>query len=261
VLAEIRSFWIGSRLSKIERLCIRSFLDHGHRFVLFTYGNVDGIPPGTTIRDANELIPERGTEPFVRRGSLAHFADWFRWELLLREGGFWVDLDVVCLRPFDFSEDIVFGYQHDDTPVTGVLRFPARLPAVEGMVDLCRRPNRFRPEDPIRIKRKKLIRWMLGNSPARLDWAEAGGPIGFKTMMLKHDLMRFCQPYTVFYPVHHVHFRALYDGTFARDDGFFADTRAVHLWNEVTRRYTEWDKDSTFHPDSLVERLKRKHGV
>ncbi len=261
MLPDVRGFWFGSALSKIEQLCIRSFQDHGHRFVLFRYGELSGIPQGTEVRDANELIPKPEVRPFVQRGNLASFADWFRWELLRREGGYWVDLDIICLAPFDFEEEVVFGYQHDDTPNQAVVRFPSNHPAVRDIVDRCENPNRFRAEDSPRRRVKKLARRVLGNSRAWLDWAEGGGPIGFKTVVVNHGLMRFCKPYTVFYPVHNVHFRTLFDDTFARDEHFFADTRAVHLWNEVARRYTEWDKNATFHPDSVIERLKRRHRV
>ena len=35
---------------------------------------------------------------------------------------------------------------------------------------------------------------------------------------------------------------------------------AVHLWNEVWRRHG-MDKNKTYHPESLYEQLKKKHGI
>ena len=34
----------------------------------------------------------------------------------------------------------------------------------------------------------------------------------------------------------------------------------IHLWNEVLRR-NGVDKNKTFHPDSLFELFKKKHGI
>ena len=36
----IQSLWIGQRLSDLERLCIRSFLQKGHPFHLYTYNEI-----------------------------------------------------------------------------------------------------------------------------------------------------------------------------------------------------------------------------
>jgi hypothetical protein len=142
-----------------------------------------------------------------------------------------------------------------------VLRFPPNHPAVNELVERSMDPNRFQAEDSSRRKVKKVLRRLMGNSRARIDWAEAGGPIGFRTIVAKYDLAKHGYPYTVFYPVHNTQFWSMFDTTFARDEKFFAATKAIHLWNEVGRRYFKWDKNATFHPDSLVERLKRLHRV
>ena len=45
----IQGLWIGSELSMLERLSIASFLDNGHDYHLYTYGDVRGIPDGNGI--------------------------------------------------------------------------------------------------------------------------------------------------------------------------------------------------------------------
>ncbi len=77
-------------------LCIKSFLDHGHTFQLFTYRNYDNIPAGTLVRDARDILPEEAIF-HDSHNSLAPFSDWFRMKFLSQEGGFWVDMDVICL--------------------------------------------------------------------------------------------------------------------------------------------------------------------
>ncbi len=43
MLPIIQSLWIGNPLSKLERLCIQSFIDHGHEFHLYTYATVGSL--------------------------------------------------------------------------------------------------------------------------------------------------------------------------------------------------------------------------
>lgn len=54
----IQSLWVHGRLSPMERLCIRSFLAHGHEFHLYAYGPLEGVPEGTRVVDAREILPE-----------------------------------------------------------------------------------------------------------------------------------------------------------------------------------------------------------
>lgn len=99
---KITGLWVGETLPLLAQLCIKSFLDHGHEFQLFTYRSYANIPTGTTVRDAREILPEDAVF-YHENGSLAPFADWFRNEFLVREGGYWTDLDVACLSD-DFPD-------------------------------------------------------------------------------------------------------------------------------------------------------------
>ncbi|WP_299352081.1 hypothetical protein [uncultured Shimia sp.] len=55
-LPTIASFWYGSDLTWVERLCIQSFLDRGHRFVLYLAHEVSGIPDDLEQRAASEVL-------------------------------------------------------------------------------------------------------------------------------------------------------------------------------------------------------------
>ena len=48
----VASLWIGGRLSFLEQVCLKSFVDHGHRTILYTYGAVAGVPDGVEVLDA-----------------------------------------------------------------------------------------------------------------------------------------------------------------------------------------------------------------
>lgn len=54
----IQSLWIGGQLSKVEQLCIQSFIDHGHNFQLYAYEEITNAPKDTQIHDARSIIGE-----------------------------------------------------------------------------------------------------------------------------------------------------------------------------------------------------------
>ena len=126
----VNGLWIGRPLSLIEQLSIESFLQHGHEYHLYCYEKIEGVPAGATVMDANEIIP--ASEIFYyqhgpARGGVAAFADQFRYKLLLDRGGWWADTDIVCLRPFDFSEPAILVAKPDGKP-GGVINALMKLP-------------------------------------------------------------------------------------------------------------------------------------
>src|SRR5229473_6890984 len=93
----------------MEELSIRSFLAHGHEYHLYTYGPVKNVPGGAVLKDANEIIPSARLFTYREHDTYSGFSNYFRYRLLLEKGGWWVDTDLVCLKPFDFVEDYVFS--------------------------------------------------------------------------------------------------------------------------------------------------------
>lgn len=111
----VNGLWIGTQLSEIELLTINSFLHHGHTFILWTYGDVENVPEGVIVKDANEIIGEDRVFKYPEdsklkwgKGSYAGFSDIFRYKLLYEKGGWWVDMDLTCLKPFNFEDDYFF---------------------------------------------------------------------------------------------------------------------------------------------------------
>jgi glycosyltransferase involved in cell wall biosynthesis len=113
----VNGLWIGNRLSSLELLTIHSFLRHGHEFHLWLYDDLETpLPKGVILENAEEIVPHsrifrrRDIDPEtgVGRLSLGPFSDLFRYKLLYEKGGWWVDMDVTCLRPLNFQTDYVF---------------------------------------------------------------------------------------------------------------------------------------------------------
>jgi glycosyltransferase involved in cell wall biosynthesis len=127
----VHGLWIGS-LTRLERLTLCSFAARGHEFHLWRYEDTpDPLPRGVVVRDANEILPRE--KVFRKRiadggvglgeGSYAMFADLFRTKLLHVLGGIWVDMDILCLRPFDFEQPYVFR-AHRLGAVLNVIKCP-----------------------------------------------------------------------------------------------------------------------------------------
>src|SRR5215471_6623997 len=111
--SRVQSLWIGTRLSTMECLSIASFVHYGHAFHLYAYDEIQNLPSGVTVLDANEILPRSSIFTYRGNGSVAGFANHFRYKLLMDRGGWWADLDMVCLRPLDFERESVVASEPD----------------------------------------------------------------------------------------------------------------------------------------------------
>jgi hypothetical protein len=228
----IQSLWVGDALTPMERLSLSSFVAHGHNVDLFVYDDVANVPDGVTLRDAAEVLLRSAIFRYADSGSLAGFSNSFRYKLLLERGGWWVDTDVVCVQPFDFDSEHVFASElsHGAPVVTScVIRAPAGSPAVEQAWQTC-----------------------AASDPATLVWGQTG-PNLCAEVVRAHGLESFVQPPAVFCPIPFYEWRTLIDPS--AEVAIPAESRAVHLWNEMWRRGGV-DKSAAFDRDCLYERLK-----
>ena len=254
----IQSLWIGNELSIVEQLCIKSFLKNGHEFHLYTYGDIANVPKGTTVINGSEILPAE--DVFVySTGTYSVFADWFRWELLYRKGNFWVDMDEICLKPFVFDTDLIFGKETIGSVAVGVLGFPPEHELCDFMRAIGENPNKILPYDSPRIKLKKIRRRLLRRGRQNVGWGETGGPAGFTPAVKHFNLMGQAKPFTYFYPIPHYNWDTAFDETLANDIDLFSNTYAVHLWNDMMRHKKGFDKNAKFPKNSLFEQLKAKY--
>jgi len=128
----IHGLWIGKFLSPVELLCMQSFIANGHNFHLWIYEPLQTpVPQGVIIEDASEIIPKEKVFVYKYKnqfghgkGSYAGFSDIFRYKLLYEKGGWWTDMDVVCLKPLDFGDEYVFRPHHDFDVVGNIIKCP-----------------------------------------------------------------------------------------------------------------------------------------
>lgn len=120
----VTGLWIGDTLPEIIKLCIASYLKHGHKFQLFCYKPYDNIPEGTIVQNANELID---VNCLFNPGL---FNDWFRWTYLAKYGGWFTDMDVLCLSDDLPNFNIWIGKDTPDNIGTYLMKFPKDHPGI-----------------------------------------------------------------------------------------------------------------------------------
>lgn len=233
----VQSLWVGSRLSTMEQLVIRSFLACGHPFHLFAYGPLENVPEGTTLRDGREILPE--SDLFVYRkgagkGSPSAVSNFFRYKMLYERGGWWADMDMVCLRPLDFETPHVVGLERErDTEGSlhvncAFMRAPAGSKIAKFCWDKCQEFD----------KRK-------------LRWGQAGPRMLARALAEVDEEVETLEP-EGFYPID---FWKTPD--FVGDAQLPEESYAVHLWNSQWAK-NELDSDDDFPADCIYEQLKKR---
>jgi len=212
--AFFQSFWFGANMSPYQWLCMRSFLAHGHRFALYVYESTN-VPDGVETRDARTILP-RDQIFFYKQGpgagSVAAFANLFRYKLLRDRGGWWVDTDVVCLSGEMPDSEVIFARQHDESVGNAVLKLPRGHPLALTLYAEAKREG----DD---------LTWGQ-TGPALITRLIAGG--AYESSILPAD---FC------YPIGWEEFGVVFDS--AERDSLkrrVGNSKMVHLWNELWRR-------------------------
>lgn len=242
-LPEIQMLWVRGPLSTLERLSIVSHLKNGHPVRLFSYEPIPNVPDGTVREDARAIVPEAEifTNPSVAgRGGLTVFSNFFRYKLLLQRGGIWSDCDSVCLKPLLFPAEHFFGTERmrqlqDGKPAarvnSGVFKTPAGAAVVARALEIAQ-----------------------GVDLVNATWGSTG-PAALHQAVIDTGLSDAMLAPAVFYPVNWWDIGHL---VAPEIHPVPANTHAVHFWNEMWRR-NFLDKNATYHPLSLYERLKHHY--
>jgi hypothetical protein len=100
VSTTVRGFWHGDPLNALHWACLRSFRKNHHQFELFVYEDLE-VPNGVQLRDANEVVPKENLffleNSHSSKKDVAPFTDYFRLKFLNDFGGWWCDIDTICL--------------------------------------------------------------------------------------------------------------------------------------------------------------------
>ena len=124
---EIYSFWVSGDLWDVHKLCIKSVQNFGHNLIIYSFDN--NITKDCEVRDAREIMDESeiyyyknmmGGNPNFKFGGIA---EKLKAKMLDVLGGVHIDLDVVFLKEFDYSQEYVFR-PHNLGAVGNVIKAP-----------------------------------------------------------------------------------------------------------------------------------------
>lgn len=228
MLERINGLWIGRRLSRVEQLSIKSFLALGHPYRLYCYNRLEGVPAGTELADARRFLSQERAMSFSNLGMASNY---FRYQMLWEEGGWWCDLDTVALKPFVFRQPVVFGsLWKDDYYGMGALRAPPRWAVMQ-----------------------ECLRRIAAEYGTTAAW-NMTGPHTFTQVVNDLGQAHFKLPEKVFYPFQWEQCGIAFKGP-AQE---YPDSHAVHLWHEWSSR-NRIDMNATYPPETLFETLHRRY--
>lgn len=241
----VQSLWVGSKLSRVEIACINSFISNGYSYDLYIYENLPDVPHGVNIKDANSIVNSSEIQKQTigsGKGSLGGFSDKFRWSLLHKRGGTWVDIDMICLKPFDIPKKCVAGelgphdgsvastqllsFQISDKFIKDVYNKMCSINYVNGKFGVIG-PGFLRKQIKYYNQEGIILDYRVTNSIPWKKWrtliSSKPQDVNFVNNMIQHD------------------------------DVFF-----LHIWNEKWR-HANIDKNKPFHKNSFMEKIIQKY--
>lgn len=219
-------FWHGN-LSLYEIKCLESFVKHNWEVKVWSYEKIS-LPNGIELCDASEILPKSEldtfkvwcphTNSFETRGNInSGFSDLFRFNLLLKKGGWWFDTDVICLRDqsnfveLTKNKHIVAGKEDENSTNGAILNFPDKetnLLILQKAEELCKNTR-------------------------DLEW----GVIGPKliTNFVKEQQLEFeVYPISTFYPIGYPEVDYFYNPDLKMEAlRRSSNSYTIHLWNWV----------------------------
>lgn len=264
-LPEIASLWVGPPLTFVEHLVIRSFLDAGHKFTLYSTDKLTGLPDGVTLADPRDLYQA----PFETGSDMRHnnavYADIFRLHMIRDTGAIWADMDAYCLRPFIFPSGYAVGLEEPRTgqfsAANGVLGFPKDSQTLAQSLDLvtqdCPIPPFFNGGRRTRLR----LRREQGDSFGFQDfqWGSSG-PRLIDFYLRLTDEIRYAVPKDVFYPGPRAFRRPLLNPGYPVETFERPETVSVHIFGK-TKAFLRDDFGGDLPEGCYLDILCKRHGI
>ena len=228
----LNALWFGDHLGYLEQLSIKTALAQGHPYTLYSYEpkRLSGVPDGVEVRNASEVMSDPKRVAYFHGKFRALGSDFFRYEILAKALGYWVDLDLLFLKPLDLQEPYVFGWEKPGSVNGAVLKLPAGSPMLEELRHIPERnwcPPFFGPKR----RANYYLQRLRGDVQLEdLPWG-AAGPGMITHLVNKMGFSQIAQPVHVFYPIPYSDAQLLYGPTFAVEALIKPDTIAVHMWH------------------------------
>lgn len=268
-----RSYWYGGALPPYACMCINSYLKHGHEFILYTHTGVENPPNGCVVEDAEPILPiELAPSIGAPAGNIRALSDWFRYRMLYKYGGWWVDTDA-CLAPGARvpQGDYIFFKEMSVSAANGIFKVPKECSLMERMISVFERLREYKPWYD-RIKEVSSISHVLERASDEAahelvgKW-NVGGPRWFLAGIQEEGLEKYMVPYKPFGSDNLCGdqalcdgwstITALYNGQFSLEKDILPRMWNIHLYGSMCTRNRFWERKW---PNSVVDQLDEIYG-
>ncbi|TCO74006.1 hypothetical protein [Rhodovulum euryhalinum] len=262
-LPTIAALWIEGPLSFLEQLCLKSFVDAGHRLVLYHYGPLENVPEGIELADAGDILPRTGFLTHQRTGSPALHSDLFRYRMLAKSREtIWADTDAYCLRPFRTETGHFYGWESDRYINGGVLGLPADSPALAALLAFTRDefaiPPWYGPDYVSELEGKRAAGTPVHAS--EMPWG-VWGPHAVTHFLHETGEARHAFPQEVLYPFSFRDRGKMLKRNLDVSPWVTGNTVSVHLYGRRMRARLVQKEGGAPHPKSFLGRLLTRHGI
>ncbi len=229
-------------LGDLEQICLLSMLRQNSKVRLFCYDLIRNAPSGIEIIDAREIMPRHELLVHRATGGPSLGSNKFRYLILKKGLGTWLDTDVLLIKQLPQAENYIFGWQDKRLICGAVLYLP---PNSSVLSEICDFVDQEYPIPPFydEATRFALVRKSKLGHPTNvrdLPWG-VYGPEALTYFIWKNDLIHLSKPREVFYPVHYTKAHVLLSSKYEVSELLTPSTVAVHLWNNVLRHPSATD--------------------
>lgn len=202
---------------------------------MYTYGAVDGIPPGVEVVSADEIIPRDKIVLHRKTSSPAFFSDRFRMSILSQGLGLWTDADVLYLKAVDTHTPNVFAWENHELVGTSVLGIDRSAHGFAELVQHVHDPQFVPPWYSRGARMWYQFRKGIGmpHDTSRLSFGVIGPDL---VHWWVHDrkLESEVLPRTVFYPVKYANKTDVFyaNKRHAVEGSLTKETIGIHLWHQ-----------------------------
>lgn len=221
---EVANFFWGGDLTPYEEANFFSFLNNGFNVNVWSYQKLN-LPKEIAIRDANEIISKEFLLKFnqnFQKSNMSSFSNLFRYELILKEGGWWFDSDCICLKDVsNFSklaknQKFVLALENPDLVGSSVMY----------------------------INDKNIAEMLLDETNKRINknnykffWGEIG-PYLITDVFKANNLFEKTIKSEYFYKIKPEEFHMLFDpDSTSNVHTLLKDSLVCHTWNEMFRKF------------------------
>lgn len=251
------------KLSFLEQLCLKSFVDAGHHVKLYHYGPLENVPDGMELADAEEVLPRDANLAHARTGSPALHSDLFRYKLLEKnDRTIWADTDAYCMKPFETPNGHFYGWESKKHINGGVLGLPQDSDTLGALLDFTSDefavPSYYGPEYEQELTEKKAA----GNPvhASEQPWG-VWGPHAVTHFLHQTGEAKYALPQEGLYPFMYKDRRKMLKRNFDVSPYVTENTYSVHLYGRRMRARLVEREGGAPHPKSFLGELLRKHGI